>query len=584
MTLANSTIGLIRSFFHQSRGIPQPETMSTMIWKTMYPQYGGLAAGGIAPMAEGNTLVQNALNINNDLLSRFADFQDMSQYPECFTALNIWADEATQEHIIQKKAIWFESDNEQIEKILDFTFHKQLKIEEQSWQIIRNICKYGNAFKEAVVQDGQGVVKLIGHRSQCMRRIQDDNGNLFGYIEDPSMAFNMKTEEFLERLYYGSSHLTDKKMNTDTDKCKVFEPWEIIQWRLQSDDTDELYGISMLEASRWAWKRLQMMEDALVIGKLTRAPQRYVYYVDVGDVPPNEARKILNQVKQDFKKGKMVDSNGKLNFKYNPLSTDDDIFIARRKDKRSTEIEVLSGIDAQSIADTEYFRSKLVSGLGMPKSYLGYDETIGRANLGIMDIRLARSILRVQKCYKNGLRQIADIDLSARNIDPSSVDFNICMTIPSGALEIAHIEAQKAKAELAQLYQGLNIPDEYLWSNILGMSDSEIEMMQILRSESPQPSDASSPGAAAPSSSSSELPPENPEIMPKEEPGKEGEKPAGGLQASKYRRIPKSKQIMESQHMEVLDRILTSNTDVSRRVHELRHLVTDIRQALPKRR
>jgi len=570
MTLAKSTIGLIRSFFHRSRGIPQPEVMSNMIWKTMYPQYG---SSGIAPVSDNNNIVQNSLVINNDLLSRFADFQEMSQYPECFTALNIWADEATQEHVINKRSLWFESDEEQIENILDFTFHKQLRIEECSWQIIRNLCKYGNAFKEVVIQDGYGVVKLIGHRSQVMRRIQDEHGNLFGYIEDPTMTFNLKTEEFIERLYYSSSHLSDKK--TSSDHFKVFEPWEIVQWRLQSDDIDDLYGISMLEASRWAWKRLQMMEDALVIGKLTKASQRYVYYVDVGDVPPNEARKILNQVKQDFTKQKMLDSTGKINWKYNPMSTMDDIFIARRKDKRSTEIELLSGLDAQSIADTEYFRNKLVSGLGMPKSYLAYDETIGRANLSQMDVRLARSILRIQKCYKNGVRQIADIDLSAKNIDPSRVNYDICMTIPSGALEIAHIEAQKAKGELAQLYQGLNIPDQYLWSNILGMSDNEIEMMQILKSESPQ-----SPQSTEPSAGLELSPAENPEILPKEP-----EKPAaGGLEASKYRRIPKSKQIMESQQMEVLDRILASNNDTSRRIHELKHLVTDIRQALPKRR
>ena len=96
MTLANSTIGLIRSFFNQSRGIPQPETMQNLVWQSMYPQYGGTAAGGIAPLAEGNSLVQNALNINMDLLTRYADFADMSAYPECFTTLSILADEASQ--------------------------------------------------------------------------------------------------------------------------------------------------------------------------------------------------------------------------------------------------------------------------------------------------------------------------------------------------------------------------------------------------------------------------------------------------------------------------------------------------------
>lgn len=896
MTLANSTIGLIRSFFAQSRGIPQPETMSTLIWKSMYPQYGGLAAGGVAPLSEGNSLVQNALNINTDLLTRYADYGDMSSYPECvsgdslvwtlngvipikelcdkykegetfkvfcydvenhlftvsdahsprkaktakvikiyfdngtmlrctpdhpilrrdcqwihadklnigdsvmvletrmnksgymrlchpenpenfrwqnihivvrnakwgienskyidhdvhhmngnkldnswdnlnllpggehwnqhlidrvaamrdvpwtqgrykanidlvkqrmekekdfskyekkreykprkhknltmeqmieaiessysleeaarklsvessaifyrlhrykidwrqhlgnkivnhkvikiedgeiedvydlsvekhhnfiangivvhncFTSLNIWADEATQEHVIEKRGVWFDTDNEQIKNILDFTFHRQLRIEDHIWQIARNIAKYGNAFKEIVVQDGVGVVKLIGHKSMFMRRIQDDSGNLFGFIEDPTMSFKINTEEFLKRLYYGSEHITERGAdNVNKDQCKIFEPWEVCHFRHQGDDGDDLYGISNLEAARWAWKRLQQMEDALVIGKLTRAPQRFVYYVDVGDVPPNEARKILNTVKQEFKKNKLVDPiSGKLNFKHNVLSQDEDIFIARRKDKRSTEIEVLSGLDAQSIADTEYFRNKLVSSLGIPKSYLGYDETVSRANLNQMDVRCARSVLRLQKCLKMGLRQIADVDLSARNIDPNSVQFDICMTVPSGALEIAHIEVAKAKAELCQMYQGLNIPDNYLWSNILGMTDGEIEMMEMMRSAAPQP--AGEIGAEMPSGGSadnSELPPENPEVVGKETQAAEKPKAAGGLEASKYRRIPRDKQIMDSRHVEVLDRILSSNTDATRRINELKYLVNDIRSALPRRR
>jgi hypothetical protein len=588
MTLANSTIGLIRSFFNQSRGIPQPESMSNLVWNSMYSMGGG-TSGGVAPSAEGNQSLQNSLSINNDLLSKYADFQDMSSYPECFTALNIWADEATQEHVIENKIVWIESEEEQIKSILDFTFHRQLKIEEHLWQLARNIAKYGNAFKEVVVQDGVGVVKLIGRKSQYVRRIQDDQGNLFGYLEDATMSFKITTEEFLQRLYFNSEHITQQGYDGKAkDSYKIYEPWEIVHFRADGEDGDELYGISSLEAGRWAWKRLQMMEDALVVGKLTKASQRYVYYVDVGDVPPNEARKILNTVKQEFSKSKILDSGGKINWKYNPLSTMDDIFIARRKDKRSTEIEVLSGIDAQSIADVDYFKNKLVSGLGMPKSYLGYDETIGRNNLGIMDIRLARSVLRLQKCLKSGLKQIAEVDLSARNIDPNSVTFEIKMTIPSGALEIAHIEAAKAKAELAQLYQGLNIPDQYLWKNILGMSDGEIEMMEILRSGQPIEGaeggeGTESPAAPSDTGSTDELPPENPDILPQG-----GEKPAepkaGGLEASKYRRIPKEKQIMDNKHIEVLDRILRENSGVSQRIHELRHLITDIRQALPRRK
>jgi hypothetical protein len=547
----------------------------------MYPQYGGTAAGGIAPLSQGNQLLQNALNINTDLLMKYADYADMDGYPECFSSNNFFADESTQEHVLHNRSVWFNTDDEQIKNILEHTFYKQLRIEESLWQIARTISKYGNAFKEVVVQDGIGVVKLIGRKAQFIRRIQDENGNLFGYVEDPSLSFKISTEEFLKRLYYGSENLGNDPVK---DAIKIFEPWEIAHWRLDGDDGDQLYGTSNLSAGRWAWKRLQQMEDALVIGKLTKAPQRFVYYVDVGDVPPNEARKILNQVKQEFQKNKLVDSNGKLNFKYNPMNQMEDFFIARRKEKRSTEIEVLAGLDAQSIADVDYFKNKLIASLGVPKAYLGYDETIGRANLGQMDIRSAKAVLRIQKCLKMGLRQIADVDLSAKNIDPDSVEYDIGMTVPSGALEIAHIEVAKAKAELGSLYQGLNIADQYIWSNVLGLTDAEIDILNDLQAATAgaQPTGAEVPLSPEPAAGGEKLAPEPAEQGA--EKGAEKPAPTGGLEASKYRRIPKDKQIMESRHMEIVDRILQTDKTVQHRISELKHLVTDIRQALPKRR
>jgi hypothetical protein len=197
-----------------------------------------------------------------------------------------------------------------------------------------------------------------------------------------------------------------------------------------------------------------------------------------------------------------------------------------------------------------------------------------------MDIRSAKAVLRIQKCLKMGLRQIADVDLSAKNIDPDSVEYDIGMTVPSGALEIAHIEVAKAKAELGSLYQGLNIADQYIWSNVLGLTDAEIDILNDLQAATAgaQPTGAEVPLSPEPAAGGEKLAPE-----PAEQ-GAEKPAPTGGLEASKYRRIPKDKQIMESRHMEIVDRILQTDKTVQHRISELKHLVTDIRQALPKRR
>ena len=164
-----------------------------------------------------------------------------------------------------------------------------------------------------------------------------------------------------------------------------------------------------------------------------------------------------------------------MNFRWNPLSADEDFFISKRKGERAVDIDVLSGLDNQQPEDTNYFREKLFSALGIPKSYLGADETIGRANLGQMDVRFAKSVMRLQRCLKNGINHIIRVDLASRNIDPDRVKYNLKMVIPSGALEIAHVEVKRAEAELAQMYQGLNFPEYYIWSNVLGLNDEEIK-------------------------------------------------------------------------------------------------------------
>jgi hypothetical protein len=295
--------------------------------------------------------------------------------------------------------------------------------------------------------------------------------------------------------------------------------------------------------------------------------------------------------------GVFVHNTGSISFKYNPLSNDEDIFIARRKDKRATEVEVLSGLDNQTAGDAEYFRAKLIAGLGIPKSYIGYDETIGRANLGQQDAKMARTTMRLQRALKAGLRQIAEVDFAARNIDPDAVDFEINLTIPSGVLEIAHVEVQKAKTELASAYQGLNVPDEWIWKEVLGFSDDEYERMKLMmgKGEEPKGEPKSLPSGGGSTDLGAALSPETPSDQEGPLPGAdeepaapEGETPPEGgkppLEASKYRKIAKDRQLMESRHKEVVSNIISTDKAMEGRIRELKGLVQDIRQSMPRKK
>lgn len=738
------------------------------------------------------------------------------------SAIDMYADDATQQDVMTGKSIWFDAHDKTIEKILNEMLHTNLRVEEDLWEIARSMCKMGNNFEEIIVLDKLGVQKLNHLPPATVRRIEDRNGILYGFMQDNGMTFRVDTQTFMSKL--AQKGMVSVKDDPSSDSINVYEPWEVVHFRLRGKSRKELYGTSIVESARWVWKRLSLLEDAMILYKITRSPQRYAFYIDVGDIPPRQVKAEINRVKNDFKKTKYIDpATGKLSFRYNPLclsldtripvlsgstktlrelikdhefgvknytysldreskmivpgeiswagitrkdaelvkvtidncrqeivtpdhkfilrsgeykeakdlkpgdslmpfnrgingkyeyivhpgeagwdsieqthrlvgrsfygdiadfqihhkdekkrnnnpdnlhpmtesehaklhnmfgtwnktdahsqqvsennrkyekwrnivaynnseqheldneirrvavskyrkdageehnkklrlkfsesvkdvlidlvrsmpdasidaicekiqerseylekfqegnsrnvisihrhlvlkalrsfgyenytefkknvlnnhkvidiefltykedtgcitvdkwhnfalesgvfvknSADEDLFIPVRKGKRTSEVEVLSGPEGQQVDDVNYFKDKLFTALKIPRSYLGMDETVGRANLASQDIRYARTVLRVQRELKNGYHQIARVDLSARNIDPDRVSFDCHMVIPSGAMELAQMEVQNAKLDLGGRYRDAQFSEYFVWSTILGMADDEI--------------------------------------------------------------------------------------------------------------
>jgi hypothetical protein len=287
--------------------------------------------------------------------------------------------------------------------------------------------------------------------------------------------------------------------------------------------------------------------------KVTRSPQRYAFYVDVGDVPPNGVKGFLNRIKNEFKKSKFIDpQSGKPNFRYSPLSAEDDFFLPVRKDRKGTEIEVLAGPEGQSVEDVEYFLNKVFAALKIPKSYLGADETVGRANLSQLDVRLCRTVMRIQREIKNGMRQLARVDLAAKNIDPDRVSFDPFMVIPSGAFELAQVEVEKAKLELASQYRDAKFSEYWIFSKIMGLSDEEILQIQKQRVREGE-GDFTAEDAGLTRDALPRL--------------------VDNAQANYDRRADRYQN-------KILDEISQGNTNLSRRLREVKLLTQDIRSSL----
>jgi intein/homing endonuclease len=221
------------------------------------------------------------------------------------TALDIISDDATQTDNVTGKIVHIDAEDHKIKEMLETCFHQNIKIDENMWEVCRTMCKYGQDYEEHVVTESEGLVGTIFLPVPQMRRIDDDDGESLGFIYDKTGMFSLTTEEFHKRITdrdYNERMYYDHQRNQN-----VYEDWEVTHFRLRSKNRGSQYGWSFLEAVRWTVKRLTMLEDAAMIYKLQRASQRYVFNVDVGDLPPNEALRYLNQVKSQIKKTKMVD-------------------------------------------------------------------------------------------------------------------------------------------------------------------------------------------------------------------------------------------------------------------------------------
>lgn len=421
--------------------------------------------------AYGYDVLSDYLKLEHDLMSRFIDYEEMDDYPELSSAIDIYADDATQNESLKNRIIWADSPDKTVQELVEDMMDRRLRLDEELWSMARTLAKYGQDYEELLVtQDGLVGINFLP--PPTMRRIEGRRGEVFGFIQDFKARFGYSPDEFknllAQRMAYGDN-------GNPADKVIALEDWEVCHMRLRSKHRRSIYGYSVLEPARWIWKRLMLLEDAAMIYRLQRAPERYAFYVDVGDMPPKEAFAYLNKIRQQYKKTKFYNpTTGKLDLRFNPLSQDEDFFVPIRKGVQTSRIQVLGAPSWQHMEDIEYFRLKLFSAIKVPKVYLGFAEGTVKGVLSQEDVRFARTVLRLQRELRNGVKKMARVHLAALNVNPAAVDYEIYMTVPSSIFELAQLEVRNAKADFAaRMSQFVSL--HWVLQKVFGLSDHEIE-------------------------------------------------------------------------------------------------------------
>lgn len=389
-----------------------------------------------------------------DRMARYSDFAEMESTPEIASALDIYAEETVAPDAYGR-SLHIYSENRKIKELLETLFYDTLNVDFNLVMWVRNLCKYGDFFLFNDISPEYGVINAYPISITEMEREEGFNP------DDPSAV----------------------RFRWITQGNQALENWQVSHFRLLGNDAFLPYGSSVLESARRIWRQLILIEDAMLVYRVIRAPERRVFYIDVGNVPPEDVPNYLEQAKTSLKRNQVVSKgSGNVDLRYNPMSVDEDYFIPVRGGDSGTKIDTLAGgQNTSAIEDVEYIQKKLFASLKIPKAYLGYDEEIGsKATLAQEDIRFSRTIIRIQKTVLAELNKLAMIHLFAHGFtDEDLLDFELQLSNPSSIAQQQKLELINTKFSIAGAAPEGMVSKTWIRKNVMGFTRDEIEQINV---------------------------------------------------------------------------------------------------------
>ena len=399
----------------------------------------------------------------------YSDYDVMDTDAIVASALDIVADECTLKNDMGE-VLQIKSSDEDIQKILYNLFYDVLNIEFNLWAWTRQMCKYGDFFLKLEISEKFGVYNVIPYSAYHIERQENFDK------ENPSrVIFNYNPDGF----YGGSSSGYYSVPNQQNASMISFDNYEIAHFRLLSDMNYLPYGRSYIEPGRKLYKQYALMEDAMLIHRIVRAPEKRIFKINVGSIPPNEVENFMQKTISTLKRTPYMDEKtGEYNQKYNMQNLLEDFYLPVRGNDQATQIETTPGLSYDGIQDVEYLREKLFAALKVPKAFMGYDADLsGKATLAAEDIRFGRTIDRIQRILISELYKIALVHLYAQGYrDEQMTNFTLDLTTPSIIYDQEKIALMKEKVDLAsQMMENKLVPTDWIYEHIFHFSEDQYE-------------------------------------------------------------------------------------------------------------
>lgn len=425
-----------------------------------------------------NTLNSFNPNLNYQTLRAqiYTDYESMDTDPIIHSALDVLADEATLKSDLGE-VITIKSSDENIQRALSNLFYDVLNVDFNLWSWIRQTCKYGDFFLKLEIAEDFGVYNALPYTVYHVTRHEGENP------ERPTeVAFKLNLQGI------AASMDQNYVIRRDTDSIINLDNYEVAHFRLLGDTSYLPYGRSYLEGARKVYKQLTLMEDAMLIHRIMRSPEKRTFFINVGSIPPNEVEQFMQQTISQIKKEPYVDpQTGQYNLRFNLQNMMEDFYIPVRGGDTSTRIDTTKGLDYDGISDVEYLRDKMFAALKIPKAYMGYEGDLsGKATLAAEDIRFARTVERIQRIIESELTKIALVHLYVLGFRGESlVNFEIQLTTPSTIYEQEKVALYKEKVDLANQMISTNLfPSDFIFEHIFNLSEDKfLEFRDLVKED-----------------------------------------------------------------------------------------------------
>ena len=469
-------------------------------------------------------------------VERYGQYNTMDLDSEVNAALDILAEFCTQKH--DETHLSFnmnfntKATNSEITILEQYLkqWTKLQKFETRLFRIMRNLFKYGDAFfvrdpetKKWFHVDPANVVRIIVNESEGKTPeqyvIKDFNLNFRDMVATtPFQVAGNSTGPQGNYITGSSRGMTGTVSRSSGSRFQEGEgevsvdAENVIHLSL-SEGLDQNYpfGNSLLETIFKVYKQKELLEDAIIIYRVQRAPERRVFYVDVGNMPSHLAMQFVERVKTEIHQRRIPSQTGGgtnvIDSSYNPLSINEDYFFPQTAEGRGSKVETLpGGTNLGEIDDLRYFTNKLVRGLRIPSSYLptGADDSAAQYNDGrvgtayIQELRFNTYCERLQGLLIEDLNQEFKRYLLEKGVNIDTAMFDLKFQPPQNFASYRQSEIDNARVPTySQMSAIPYISNRFAMSRFLGMSDEEIaENERLWREENDENLEAQNTDAA----------------------------------------------------------------------------------------